>query len=199
MNVRILGIFALIGAPFLFIDTLHNNFSITQTSPYSGFFNMLYITGWMCSITALNQIGALGKGGFAKLVFVIQMFLLMMANGWNVYEWIQPNAGTRLYLFLDMFWPISNFFMLLTGITIACVGVLRGWARFTPLIVGCWLPLGIVLWALFTRTPGVLLTLSVYSAVCWSLMALSIITFPTETPNNYRDNIAQRRKSIAAY
>jgi hypothetical protein len=199
MNVRILGILALMGAPFLFIDTMHNNFSITHTSPYSGFFNLLYITGWMCSITALNKIGALGKGVIAKLVFSIQMFLLVMANAWNVYEWIQPNAGTGLYFFLDVFWPISNFFMLVTGITIACVGTLHGWRRFIPLIVGCWLPLGILLWVLFTRTPGVLLTLSVYSAVCWSLMALSIITSPTDTSNNFRDHIIQRRKSTAAY
>lgn len=194
MTNRTLGILGLIGAPFLFIDTMNNGFDINQTTAYSGFYNLLYITAWMCSIIALNRMGAFGKGSFGKLIFLVQMACLTLANGWNIYEWIQPNAGTKLYLFLDAFWPISNFFMLVTGITIACLGEWRGWRRYVPLAVGCWLPLGILLWALFTRTPGVLLTLSIYSVGAWSLMALTIVTFKTQTTANDHHTIVNLRK-----
>ncbi|HUP11658.1 MAG TPA: hypothetical protein VM187_05590, partial [Niastella sp.] len=97
---------------------------------------------------------------------------------------------------------ISNFFMLVTGITIARLGNLKGWRRYVPLAVGCWLPLGFVLWALFTRTPGVLLTLSIYSLVMWSLMAISIITFRTNTTADNVQLAANRRKrqpNLATY
>jgi len=198
MNNRTLGILGLIGAPFLFIDTMNNGFSINRTSAYSGFYNLLYITGWMCSIIALYRMGAFGRGRIGKFIFLVQMLFLTLANGWNIYEWIEPNAGTKLYFFLDVFWPISNFFMLVTGITIARIGALQSWRRYIPLAVGCWLPLGILLWTLFTRTPGVLLTLSVYSMVAWMLMALSIVTFPTEPASNQLE-LGNRQKPIAAY
>lgn len=180
MNIRTLGIFGLIGAPFLFIDTMNNSFRFDQTNDYSGIFNLLYITGWMCSMIALNRMGAFGSGRFGKLIFIVQMVFLTLANGWNIYECIQPRAGTALYTFLDAFWPISNAFMLITGITIVYVGGLQTWRRFVPLAVGSWLPLGILLWALFTRTPGVLLALNIYSMLAWLLLAFSIVTFRPE-------------------
>jgi hypothetical protein len=187
----------IIGAPFLFIDSLNNGFSINHTTAYSGFFNFAYITGWMCSIIALYRMGSFGKGRLGKLIFFAQMTFLTLANCWNIYEWIKPNAGTWLYFFLDPFWPISNFFMLITGITIIRLGDLNGWRRYVPLIVGGWLPLGIVLWVIFTRTPGVLLTLSAYSLIAWSLMAISIITFPGNTINN-TDSQVKRKRILAS-
>lgn len=198
MSNRTLGIFGLIGAPFLFIDTLNNNFSFNQTNGYSGFYNLLYITGWMSSILALNRMGAFGKGRFGKFIFLVQMGSLTLANGWNIYECIQPHAGTALYSFLDAFWPISNFFMLITGITIVYLRGLPGWRLYVPLAVGSWLPLGILLWALFTRTPGVLLALNIYSMLAWLLMAFSIVTFPAETSGNIHPATVNRRKPIPA-
>ena len=198
MSNRTLGIFGLIGAPFLFIDTMNNNFSVNQTNDYSGFYNLLYITGWMSSMIALNRMGAFGRSKFGKFIFLVQMLFLTLANGWNIYECIQPQAGTALYFFLDAFWPISNVFMLITGITIVYLGGLPGWRRYVPLAVGSWLPLGILLWTLFTRTPSVLLTLNIYSMLAWLLMAFSIVTFPAETPGNNHPAIVNRRKPTAA-
>jgi hypothetical protein len=66
--------------------------------------------------------------------------------------------------------------MLVSGITIAAQGVLKGWRRYVPLAVGLWLPIGLLLWAIFSRTPGMLLFSGIYSALTWSLMAIGIIT-----------------------
>lgn len=70
--------------------------------------------------------------------------------------------------------------MLVTGIFIAMRGRLTGWQRYTPLLVGLWLPFVLLLWALFSRTQEVLLVGNIYSAVTWSLMAVAILTQPEE-------------------
>ena len=176
MSTRTLGILALIGAPFLMIDTIHNGFQLNAHSSLSGVFNLIYITAWMCSILALRRLGALGTDRTGKLVFILQMTFLSLADCWNLYELLQPGAGTRLYYMLDAFWPISNLCMLFTGLTIALKGKLKGWRRYTPLVAGTWLPFGLILWAIFSRTPGMLLTINMYSALAWSWMAVGIIT-----------------------
>jgi hypothetical protein len=119
-------------------------------------------------------MGALGDRGFGKIIFILQMLFLSLANVWNLYEWIQPGAGTTLYYLLDTFWPVSNLCMFVTGITIAIKGHLKGWRRFMPLVVGCWLPIGLIAWAIFSRTPGMFLCIGIYSTLAWSLMGLSI-------------------------
>jgi hypothetical protein len=176
MNHKILGVLGLIGAPFLLLDSINGGFTVNHSSSLSGFLNFVYITGWMCSMLALKRMGAMGEKKFGKTIFVVQMCLLTLANCWNIYEWAQPYAGTRLYFFLDAFWPLSNACMLITGITIAVAGVLSGWHRYVPLVVGCWLPVGMVLWAIFSRTGGMLVAVNIYSAFAWSLMAFVIIT-----------------------
>jgi hypothetical protein len=174
MNTRTLATIGLLGAPFLLIDSMHNGLNPFQSSSVSGLLNLVYITAWMCSMVALKQLGAFGKGRFGNILFGIQMGCLTLANCWNVYEFIQPRAGTTLYTILDLFWPLSNLCMLVSGITILVNKVLTGWQRYMPLLVGLWLPFALVLWALFSRTQGVLLVGNLYSAVAWSLMAVAI-------------------------
>jgi hypothetical protein len=173
MNTRTLGILGLIGAPFLLIDTANNGFALDQSSGISGLLNFLYTTGWMCSVIALKRFG--------KIVFWVQISCLVLADCWNIYEWMQPRAETTLYFILDAFWPIGNLCMLVSGITIAAQGVLKGWRRYVPLAVGLWLPIGLVLWAIFSRTPGMLLFSGIYSTLTWSLMAIGIITSAGKT------------------
>ncbi|HET7898684.1 MAG TPA: hypothetical protein VFL47_13465, partial [Flavisolibacter sp.] len=73
MNRRTLGTCGLIGAPFLLIDTVNNGFDPYQTTTISGFFSLLYITGWMCSMVALQRLGVFDRSKFSRLLFVVQM------------------------------------------------------------------------------------------------------------------------------
>lgn len=132
-------------------------------------------------MVALKQMGAFGEGRFGKILFGVQISFLALANGWNVYEIIAPRAGTILYTILDLFWPLSNVCMLVSGITILANRTLTGWQRYTPFLVGLWLPFVILLWVLFSRTQEVLLVGNLYSAVTWALMAVAIITHHTNT------------------
>lgn len=176
MNTRTLATIGLLGAPFLLIDSMRNGLDPFQTSSVSGLLNLVYITAWMCSMVALKRTGAFGEGRFGRRLFIVQMVFLALANCWNVYEFMQPRAGTTLYTILDLFWPLSNVCMLVTGITLYAKKVLTGWQRYMPLLVGLWLPFVVVLWALFSRSQGVLLVGNLYSAVTWSLMAVAINT-----------------------
>ncbi|HEV7332505.1 MAG TPA: hypothetical protein VGN63_15815 [Flavisolibacter sp.] len=176
MNNRTLATFALLGAPFLLVDSMNNGLNPFQTSSVSGLLNLVYITAWMCSVVVLRRMGAFGESRFGRLLFIVQMLFLTLANCWNIYEFVQPHAGTTLYTILDLFWPLSNLCMLVTGITITVKGTLTGWQRYVPLVVGLWLPFGMVLWAVFSRTPEVILAVNVYSAVSWSLLAVAIMT-----------------------
>jgi hypothetical protein len=175
MNARTLGLLAIIGAPFLFIDMANNGFSPFASSSLSGFFNLAYMSGWICSIIALKQLGAFGRNWWGQWIFRVQIMLLLLAAGWAIYQIVQPNANTTLYYILDACWPLSNLFMLLTGITVAIKSNFKSWQRFVPLAVGLWLPLGMLQWALIGRTPGMLLATVVYSAVAWTLMGIVII------------------------
>jgi hypothetical protein len=184
MNNRTLGILGMIGAPFLLINTIHDGFRTDAHSSYAGFFGFVYITAWMCSMIALRRMGALSGRGFGKIIFILQMICLSLANVWNLYEWIQPGAGTQLYYLLDTFWPVSNLCMFVTGITIAIKGHVKDWKRFVPLVVGCWLPIGLIAWAIFSRTPAMLLFINIYSVLAWSLMGLSIFLQDKELRDN---------------
>ena len=161
MNNRTLGIIGIVGAPFLCINTIHDNFSLYEHSSFAGLAGLIYMVGWMGSLIGLRRMGAFGKGKFGTIIFIVQMVFLSLGNCWNLYELIQPGAGTELYNRLDAFWPISNLWMFVTGLTIAIKGQLKGWKRYTPLLVGCWAPLGIILWIIFSRTPGMLLTINI--------------------------------------
>jgi hypothetical protein len=181
MNNRTLGTLGLLGAPFLLVDSMNNGLNPFQSSSVSGWLNLVYITAWICSMVALKQLGAFGEGRFGKILFGVQISFLALANGWNVYEIIVPRAGTTLYIILDLFWPLSNVCMLVSGIAILANRGLTGWQRYTPLLVGLWLPFVLLLWALFSRTQEVLLVGNLYSAVTWSLMAVAILSQPEVT------------------
>jgi hypothetical protein len=72
----------------------------------------------------------------ASRTLLVQLVLLTLANGWNVYEIVAPGHNTMLYRTLDLFWPISNVFMLATGIMITRANVLRSWSRYAPRWLG---------------------------------------------------------------
>lgn len=178
MNTRTLASIGLFGAPFLLLDSMNNGLDPFQSSSVSGLLNLVYITAWMSSMVALKKMGAFGESRFGKILFVVQISFLALANGWNIYEIIAPRAGTTLYTILDLFWPLSNLCMLVSGITILVNRTLTGWQRYTPFLVGLWLPFVLLLWALFSRTQEVLLVGNLYSAVTWSLMAVAIQSQP---------------------
>ncbi|WP_461117348.1 hypothetical protein [Spirosoma jeollabukense] len=184
MNNRTLGTFGLAGAPAfllsMLLPVLYPGLAKTAFDGLSGFVFMLT---WMASLVGLIRLNATGNSFFGRFIIRANLVTLTLANFWNIYQAIQPWANTRLYWFLDAFWPISMLTMLLVGITIARVGRLQSWKRYVPLAVGLWLPItaltsslaGLPMFAgpaqQFDSKFYTMLFSGLYSAVCWGLMA----------------------------
>ncbi len=56
-----------------------------------------------------------------------QIFFLCIAEVWNAYSILQPGAPMGLYRLLDIFWPVSNLFLFITGITFIVANRLQDW------------------------------------------------------------------------
>ncbi|MPR36831.1 hypothetical protein [Salmonirosea aquatica] len=175
MNNKILGTLALLGAPFLCLNT-YLNVSASggyTTTPLSGFFDLLYVTGWLCSIIGLKQIGAAGTDRLGRIILPTILVTLVLANIYNFYEIILPDHGTLLYHALDLFWPLSNLVMIGVGIAVIRAKRLQGWKRYVPLACGLWLPFTMLVWS---NVPlGFHLT-NVHTALAWTLLALVVLT-----------------------
>ncbi|GAB4022448.1 hypothetical protein [Spirosoma koreense] len=175
---KLLGTVALIGAPFLCINTyLHvpdPSAHVYNTDSLSGFFDLLYISGWLCSLLALRRMGAMGHDRFGRIITLLSIGSLMLADTWNVYEIILPNHNTTLYYILDSFWPISNVVMLGVGVAVIRARKLTGWQRYVPFLCGLWLPLTILV--SFTLTDYGFLISNAYTATVWTLLALVVLT-----------------------
>jgi hypothetical protein len=176
MNLRLLGLCALLGAPFLFITYITFGAGLaTQKSVLDGLYSVLYMSGWMCSIVGLWKAGATGSNRWGRIVLIIQLLFLSLANVSNFMLLLQVGLKSPLYIVLDLFWPVSNIWMLATGITVATANRLQGWMRFVPLLVGLWLPLCLVFLGLvFGFTPEVNMVGGVYSLVAWLLLGFVI-------------------------
>ncbi|HVF96897.1 MAG TPA: hypothetical protein VM871_06240 [Flavisolibacter sp.] len=173
---KLLGTAGLLGAPGLFLQLSVCQRDGVMNSSLGGFFDLLYMLGWMCSIVGILRIQATGNKRSGIALLYVQLALLCVANVWNVWVIIDPSANSTMFLILDMFWPLSNVCMLATGIVVAVTGRLKGWQRYAVLFAGLWLPFAMGLyWLAGSSTVSFYIT-SIYSVVAWSLVALVVFT-----------------------
>jgi hypothetical protein len=169
------------------ISSLQENY---RASSLSGFFSLRYMAGWLCSIVALYRVCAAGNSNIGKSILVVQVALLSLGEAWKVYAIVQPAATTVLFKTLDLFWPVSNCFMLFTGLAVLFSKQVRAWKRYIPLVVGLWFPITLFLVPRLLGGNTVTLYISsFYSAVGWLLLGISVyssartkkIIYPEET------------------
>src|SRR5688500_3762317 len=99
MNFKVLGVIAIICAPFLYIDfaTSVQNVNTWKT----GLFGFIYMAGWMCSIVALRKMEVLGNGGWPNAAFTVQLTLLTLAQFWNIWVIFGSDYGNPFFRILD--------------------------------------------------------------------------------------------------
>ena len=145
MNNKTTRVLTILCGPFLAIDlAIHGGFDNYNPTSEGGVLNFIYMTGWLICVLALYKMHASAKLG-VRLIFLVQIAFLFLADTSNVWSMIKPGSHNRLYTALDLFWPISNAFMLVTGISVLLAKKIRGWQRFAPLVAGLWLPTGLTL------------------------------------------------------
>ena len=169
---KVLGVVALICAPFFCIDFLDNQVNSTA-SWTTGLYGFIYMLGWMASIIGLYRLKAAGSFPAAKAILILQFLFLLLAQAFNVDVLIHGSIYNELQTSLDPFWPISNGFMLVTGVAVLRANQLQGWHKWIPLITGFWLPTLLLL-----RGFGIesFYFAGFYSAIAWTLLAVVIYT-----------------------
>jgi hypothetical protein len=191
LSNKTLGIIAMIGAPFLFLEMCSDyKFGLANT-PAAGLCDLVYMAGWMCSITGLKRQLAAGDNKHSKRLLNLNLVFLSFACIWNIWEATDPNNQTTLFRILDCFWPASNILLFITGIVIAIKGRLSGFSRYAPLIAGFWVGFAMLFGALaggrnelsFYVTGG-------YSVVAWFLLGLSIYKSDNKTTPAYPSTLA---------
>jgi len=164
LSTPALGLVAMAASPFLFFELLINDKGNTSLS---GVCDLIYMTGWMCTIVALLRFNATGLPNKNKAILYVQLGTLTVAQIWNVWTIAAPQNSNPVYAIMDFFWPISNITLLIVGIVIAVKGVFYGRKRYSVLIAGLWLPFTIVM-SLLTGpgTFGIIIS-GMYSTIAW--------------------------------
>lgn len=173
---RLLGLAGVLGAPWIFIDFIQNGlYERFDTSSESGVHNFLFLAGWLCSIMGLYRAGAMGPQKWRKGIMVMQLFFLGLAIVWSVIEIVSPHSTSKIYYYLNFFWPVAGFFMLITGIVIYSANRLAGWKRYMPLLTGLWFPFTTVVSFLNGPLLSALIISGIYATVSFMLLGLTLL------------------------
>ncbi|WP_461397360.1 hypothetical protein [Flavitalea sp.] len=172
---KTLGIIAMICSPFLFMEMLSDHkFGLRNTSA-AGVADLIYMTGWICSILGLIKQEATGNKKWGRRLLRLNLVFLGVACIWNIWTAVDPTNNSALYRVLDFFWPASNILLFITGIVIAVQKKLTGFARWAPLVAGFWLGFAIMFGAVAgVRNDPSFYTIGAYSSIAWFLLGLSI-------------------------
>jgi hypothetical protein len=180
MSNQLLGILALIGSPWLFLGTyLEQRMPHLSDSWFTGAWGILFISGWICAAIAIKRLKVTGSSSFGKVILLILLLSLSIANISNVIQIIVERDKPSYFMFFDLFWPFSNVIMLIVGITVIAVKGLPGWKRYMPLATGIWFPL-VMLSSLIDNKFLSFFFGGIYSALAWALLAIVIITTTKE-------------------
>jgi len=181
MNTRTLGLIGILCSPFLAIQlSMYGIFENYKATSLAGVFSFIYMTGWLCSIVALYKLNSAGNRS-GRIILIIQLIFLALGEIWNVYSIMAPGSTTTFYWVLDLFWPISNIFMFVTGLSVLLAKQLYGWKRFITLIIGLWFPITVVIMpVIFGHGQLTALFGGLYSVAGWSLLGLAIYQSPVQ-------------------
>jgi hypothetical protein len=149
-SVRRLGALAMLAAPMLFVEVIMfvTSDDPNRNSPLVGVAGLLYLAGWICSLVALRRLGVLGTSVAGRIVYWVQITLVVAAALFSAQELLYGAAERLPFPVLDLAWPLTHTFMLVTGGVAIGSGVWKGWRRFAPFLPGLKIPLLLTLMAL---------------------------------------------------
>ena len=172
-SLKFLGLIAMLASPFFWIETYFYG-QATHNTSLTGVCDLVYMIGWSCSIAGLMKLKAAGDNRRGKTILLIQLVFLSIANIWNIWVILDPLNQTTIFNILDKSWPISNCFMLITGIAVVAGKRISGFSRFVPLIAGFWLPITAIAGMLLKGNELFFYIMSSYSFCSFFLFGLMI-------------------------
>jgi len=182
INSRTLSTIAVLTAPFLCIELVYVDHSTAFTPVATGLLGLIYMIGWMSSVYLLKKLHEHIPG--SQYFFGAQLVFLSLAQVWNLLVIIQYDTSAPLYSITDVFWPISNVFMVVLGISIIRWNVLQGFAKYATLLVGLWLPFSLIV-IMFAELAVSRWISGLYSLTAWSLLALALSSIENKRVSVY--------------
>ena len=172
MKNKLQAAISFIGAPCLAIDFYRNaNAGQQWGAPIlRSILDILYMAGWACTMLSFIRMQVNGTKKSAKNLLYVQLTFLIMAASSDLVTLLKIPVPENVFFYWDLFWPLSNCLMVVTGITIAIAGRLHGWRRWVPLITGLWLPLTMVV-KIYLSPQHMAYFGGTYSLILWTLMA----------------------------
>jgi hypothetical protein len=172
---RWLGTAAMIASAMFLLQGLLLGFDDHSGHAAGALLNLAFLAGWACSAVGLRLLRATGPGGGALLG--VQLAGLAFAGSQDVQDLLYGYAAweSALYRAADLAWPASVLFMLVVGGLTLRAGVWRGWRRYTPLLCGLALPLGIAAGAAAGPTALRVVTSSLF-AFAWLGLGYAVRT-----------------------
>src|SRR5687767_509931 len=93
---KTLGIIAMICSPFLFVEMLSDHKFGLKNTPAAGIADLIYMTGWICSILGLIRQEATGNKLWGKRLLRLNLIFLGVACIWNVWSALDPGNNSTL-------------------------------------------------------------------------------------------------------
>ncbi len=162
-----------IGAPCLAIDFYRHANSEGQWNPsiLTNILDILYMAGWICTMFSFIRMQVNGTKKAARILLYIQVSFLFLAGSSDLVSISKIPIPENLFFYWDLFWPLSNCMMLVTGISIAVAGRLHGWKRWIALMAGLWLPVTMFIRFYLSSSEYMAYVGGTYSLLMWGLMA----------------------------
>jgi len=162
-----------IGAPCLAIDFYRHANSEGQWNPsiLTNILDILYMAGWICTMFSFIRMQVNGTKKAARILLYIQVSFLFLAGSSDLVSISKIPIPENLFFYWDLFWPLSNCMMLVTGISIAVAGRLHGWKRWIALMAGLWLPVTVFIRFYLSSSEYMAYVGGTYSLLMWGLMA----------------------------
>ena len=182
INSRTLSTIAVLTAPFLCIELVYVDHTTAFTPVATGVLGLIYMIGWMSSVYLLKKLHEHIPG--SQYFFGAQLVFLSLAQVWNILVIIQYEPSSPPYFITDVFWPISNVFMLVLGIAIIKWNVLKGFGKYATLLVGLWLPFSLIV-IMFAELAVSRWISGIYSLAAWSLLALTLASIEQKRVATY--------------
>jgi hypothetical protein len=170
---RLLGMLGMIGSPFLLLSFAAVGFEQEKITRLGSFLGLIFAIGWLSNVFGLWTLRATGTWLGGRILLGIEVVGVVLANLCQVYEIVDPKADSVLFHVTDIAWPLSMVTLLAIGIVAIVARRLQGWACFTPLVCGLWLPVSILAGAIFGTTAGLIIG-GAHVTIGWLLLGYAI-------------------------
>lgn len=160
VSSRLLGLLALFGAPMLLVFMIYGPNG--PNGPQTAFERLMcltgvfYMAGWLCGAIGMRRLGATGEGLGAKILFVLQVALLVCGVIYSLmevagYGW---KNGGLVFAVADAGWPLSHLLMNVVGIFVLRAKVWQGPSKYAPFLVGIALPITLASMGAYPQAAG---------------------------------------------